>query len=152
MADNLEPEAQAPADDDPKAPNWYREQMARKDAENKALKDTVTSLAFTNAGIDTSKPLGQTMRENYRGEPSVEAIRKYAQEKFEWQPPAAPLPEAHQEVVDATARVDAVTASAQSTGEITLEKQIADAEKAGDWGLSVRLKAQKMQQRLAERT
>lgn len=149
MADNLEPEAtdQAPADDDPKAPQWYREQMKRKDAETKALRDTVTSLAFTNAGIDTSTPLGKTMREHYRGEPTVDEIRKYAEERFEWKAPEAALPPAHQEVVDATGRVETATKDARSVEQVTIQQEIAEAEKAGNWAQAVNLKAQLMLQK-----
>ena len=132
--------------------------MERERNENKLLKDTLLNASFLQAGIDPhAKGLEKTMRDAYKGEPDVKAIQEWAKENYNWQPPVAPPPEPTEgqilgrEIATAQQRIDAGTQGAGSTDPNTLDVQIAEAERAGNFVLSLSLKSQKLAQQLRSR-
>lgn len=65
--------------------NPLREQMRKMERDMKALREQAESgtaatreLAFVKAGVDTDTPLGQLIRDGYKGEMTTEAIASYA--------------------------------------------------------------------------
>lgn len=143
------PQPEPPA----QAPKELREHAERLEAENKSLRDTLLNVAFDKAGIgDTSKGLGKTMREAYKGEPEATAIAAWAKEHYDWQPPAAepttPTPTPNQqlgeEIAGAQQRIEAAIGDATPADPNTIDAQIVEAEKRGDFVTSLALKSQKL--------
>lgn len=56
-----------------------REKASRVDDLERQLAQTQRDLAFTRAGVDTSKGLGELIAKTYEGDPDPDAIREYAQ-------------------------------------------------------------------------
>jgi len=144
-----------PEPTDPKEPAWYRDQMDVMKAENKALKDTMLSMAFSQAGIDTAKGLGKTMRDTYEGDADVAKILAHAKDRFEWAPPPTAPTEpivdpataaAHQNMMGGLGRLTG--APLQSALPNDVGDQIAAAEKAGNWTEAMRLKNTVLAQRM----
>lgn len=135
--------------EDSKDPKWYRDQLAKEQAEKKDLAEKVLSQAFQMAGIDTSKGLGATMRKHYDGEADAAAIQRWAAENYEWTPPKSDgggIPPAqdtlNQTINQGEERQEEVGGSGggQSSTDDQLRAQIAQAEKDKNWSESIRLK------------
>jgi len=145
MADDQNPAGTEPEDKDPK---WYRETLARKDAEIAVLTDTMTNQLFSSVGIDTSRGLGKTMRENYNGDMSRDALLAYAKDSYEWEPPKAAAvvdPAAAAANAAIVAGLGRIATAGQPAGSITpneIGDQITAAEAKGDWTEAIRLKTQ----------
>lgn len=71
MSDDLTPDEQ---DDTPDGVKNLREALARKTEEAKAGLAALRTLAFRDAGIDTTKGVGAMFLEHYKGELTAEAI------------------------------------------------------------------------------
>lgn len=151
--------APAPQPDQPaQAPRELREHADRLEAENRSLRDTLLNVAFDKAGIsDTSKGLGKTMREAYKGDPEASAIAAWAKENYDWQPPAPPPPaptpgqQLGEEIATAQQRIDTATGDATPANPNTIEAQIVEAEKRGDFVTSIALKSQQLMAKMAGR-
>lgn len=157
-----------PASNEPaeNTPEWYRANIERVSAENKELKGKLREGMFKQVGLhDTSKGLGKTMADAYDGDLDPEAFKAWAAERFEWQPPQAGNGEQQQQtpeqvaaqtvVSESQGRVEQATQTATSTetppsGSIQeLKAQIAEAEAAGNYVDTIRLKRE-WTQRIAQ--
>lgn len=72
-------------------PNWRRELEARARAADEARREADAAkreLALIRAGVDLDSPQGKLFAKAYDGDPTVEAIRKSAEEYGMLQPPA----------------------------------------------------------------
>jgi hypothetical protein len=130
-------------------PAWYRDQMAKKDAELKELQKTTNrqrvklmESTFKAVGLDPAKGLGKAIAKEFDGEPDAEQLRQFAIEEYGWEPPTPENPQA-EVVVEAQGRVQAATAGADSVPVQPIDFQIQEAEEKGDFASAVSLKVQK---------
>jgi hypothetical protein len=124
-----------------------REHNKRLETENKALRGTLLDQSFKYLGIDHSKGIGKTMRENYQGEASDEAIRKWATENYEYkfsEPQQQPTPgqQLGEHIASQQQGIEEGTSGSTSANPKSLQDQIAEAEAAGNWTQALNLKSQ----------
>ena len=138
-----------------KDPAWYREQMAAKDAETAELKKQLNKqkvklmeTAFAQVGLDPTKGIGKAVAKEFDGDPDADAIRQYAIEEYQWEPPADqgqghPLAD---DIAGAQGRVSAAIQGAESNPTEQIDLDIAQAEERGDFASTIQLKLAKFRQ------
>lgn len=130
-------------------PKGLREALERKEAENaellaqnNQLTSKLMASAFKEAGLDPLEGLGKAVAKLYEGEPEADAIARYAQEEYGWQPVTS-TSNAGTEQAQAQQRVDqAMSATQPLTAQPELANQIQEAERAGDWTTALALKTE----------
>lgn len=134
-----------------KDPAWYRQQIERTNAENKALRDTIRNQLFDGIeGLDRSKGMGKTMTDLYDGELNRSDFLAWAKEKFDFEPKGAgSSPDPNRQginslVTESQDRQDGAIEGGQSLDAPSLDDRIAEAEKEGNLALAVSLKTQKL--------
>lgn len=153
MSDEIEAVETDEATED-RDPAWYRDQLAKKDkkiAEQEGQINTqrvrLMERTFKDVGLDPTTGLGKAIAKEYQGEPDPEALRNYAVEEYNWEPPAESAPNPiGAEIAQAQARVSQAMTSAEASPANPIDLQIADAEKRGDFASSITLKMQKFRQ------
>lgn len=147
-------EAQTQTDDgtEEKDPKWYREQLAAKDEaladkekEANKLRVKLLESTFKEVGIDPAKGLGKAIAADYDGEADAEALRNFAIEKWDWEPPTSENPIAGA-VTEAQGRVSAAVKDATSAPTEQIDLDIAQAEERGDFASAMALKLNKFRQ------
>jgi hypothetical protein len=99
---------------------------------------------FDKVGLDPTKGLGKAIAEKYEGEPDADALRSFAIEEYQWEPPPenTEIPMAPV-IADAQGRVTQATQEAEGVTLQPIDLQIAEAEEKGDFASAVSLKVQK---------
>lgn len=131
-------------------PAGLRATLERKDEKIKEMQEQLNQQkvrllegAFKEAGLDPTKGVGKAVAKEYEGDPSPEAIQSYAREEYGWEPTPEQTSEQIAAVTEAQERVAGVAAGSASVPTQEVDLAIADAEKAGDFAESIRLKMQK---------
>lgn len=154
MTTPVDPPESPPADDDAKAPAWYRDQLKRKEEEIDGLRKQTnkqrTQLlesAFKGVGLDPTTGLGKAIAKEYNGDATVEALREFATTEYGYEPPAdsSENPMAT-EIAQAQGRIAGATAEAESVPLQPIDLEIQQAEEKGDLVASMTLKLQKYRQ------
>lgn len=146
-----------PADDDAKAPAWYRDQIKRREEEIETLRKQTnkqrTQLlegAFKGVGLDPTTGLGKAIAKEYDGDATVDALREFATREYGYESPqdASENPLAP-EIARAQGRVGAATAEANSIPVQPIDLEIQQAEEKGDLVAAMTLKVAKYRQEAA---
>lgn len=138
-----------------KDPAWYRQQIEEKNAENKALRETIRNQMFDSIpGLDRTKGIGKTMTDTYDGELNKGAFLEWAEERFEFKPSTEG---GGQNTPDPTAQnVNGIVSQSQQRQEQAVEggqslnppsdlaERIAKAEAEGDYATAISLKTQSL--------
>lgn len=135
-----------------KDPKWYRDELKKRDDQLAEQQKTINrqgvrlmEKAFSDAGLDPTKGLGKAIAQNYDGDPDAEAIKTFAQEEYDWEPPEQTPA---QVVNEAQGRVAEATAGTESIPQDALDLDIAKAEEEGDFARSIMLKVQQHRQKI----
>lgn len=137
-----------------KDPAWYRDQLAKKDAEMQKLQEAVNQQrvrmmekAFEDVGLDPTKGIGKAVAENpklEKLEPTAEEVRTFAIEEYQWEPPPDQQPNPlSQPTNDAQQRVNQTVQEAGAVPTTQIDFDIAEAEKAGNFAAAMALKVAK---------
>lgn len=127
-----------------------RRQLEEALEENKTLKAERREQAFKDAGLDPKRGIGRAVAKLYEGDADVEAIREFAKDEFEWQPPTGDgdgeqLSPEEQQRLEGEQRVQGVANSALPPRTPSDADRIQEAETNGDWDTANRLKAQQLE-------
>jgi hypothetical protein len=127
--------------------NWraMEERMKTLEAENAALRPLSIEKAVTSAGFGLDTPEGKALRALALKEENVDAdkVKNLAEELgFETPAPKAELTANERAAQEFSARAADLNAVTASDGPPGTDQAIQEAEAAGDWGLSTRLKLQ----------
>lgn len=129
-------------------PAWARREISRRDDRIQELEKDVRLRTFEAAGIDTDKGLGKKIAEHYSGPVNdVDALVEFAKE-YEY-PFSTPPPETVAETVNnpdeaiATVMTQTTPVVVDQDEAARLDREIAEAEAAGNWAQAANLKAQR---------
>lgn len=132
-----------------KDPAWYRDQIERKDAQLAEQTKTINrqrvalmEQTFETVGLDPAVGLGKAIAEKYDGEPDADALRQFAIDEYQWEPPAP----VENEIVAGQERVNTAVAGTERVDQRQIDLDIADAESRGDFASAVALKLAKFRQ------
>lgn len=153
MTTPADPPANTPTE--AQEPAWYRDQIEAAKAENSELqkqlnrqKVALMEAAFEKVGLDPTKGIGKAVAKAWEGEPDADAIRQYAIEDWDWEPPA----EAGQghplagEINAAQQRVNGAVQGAEGVPVEQIDLDIAQAEERGDFASAMSLKVARFRQ------
>ena len=147
---STEAETSTTPEGEDKDPKWYRDEIDRRDEKIKELEKEnnrnrvrLLEKTFEALELDPTKGLGKAIAEKYEGEPDVDALRTFAIEEYQWEPPTQTPA---QSVNEAQARVSGAVNEAESAPTQEIDLQIAQAEEKGDFASAVSLKVQKFRQ------
>lgn len=131
-------------------PAGLRATLDRKEERIKELQEKVNQQkvhlmerAFSDAGLDPTTGIGKAVAKEYEGDPAPESIQSFAREEYGWEPEPEQASEMAAVVTEAQQRVATATAGGSSTPTQEIDLQIAEAEKAGNFAESIRLKMHK---------
>ena len=151
MADTLENEVEDTENEQESSVlRALRRELKNVKKERDELRGFQRTATFKEAGLDPNKGIGKAVARLYDGELDVDAIREFAAAEFDWEPDASQtttqqeLTEVEQERLSAQQRADQLRTQTSPVLPPDLEKQIEDAEKAGDIRASIALKRQKL--------
>lgn len=147
---STEAEATTTPEGEEKDPKWYRDEIDRRDEKIKELEKEnnrnrvrLLESTFEKVGLDPSKGLGKAIAERYEGEPDADALRTFAIEAYQWEPPTQSPAEL---VNEAQGRVSGAVGEAESAPTQEVDLQIAQAEERGDFASAIQLKLNKFRQ------
>ena len=100
------------------------------------------------AGFDPSSGQGKALKDLYKGELEVDAVKKFAEENYGWssETPTEVTQEQAQKsrVVTSQESLDTVIEASVPVEPVGIDDQIAQAQQDGDWQTSSNLKADKL--------
>ena len=123
-----------------------RERIKELEAVEKEYKFVKMESAIKDAGFDPATGAGKALKDLYKGELEVDAIKEFASQ-YGW---GEVLPQATQQelqrqrVVSSQANLDTVIEASVPVEPVGIDDQIAQAQADGDWKTSSALKADKL--------
>jgi len=123
-----------------------RERIKELEAVEKEYKFVKMESAIKDAGFDPATGAGKALKDLYKGELEVDAIKEFASQ-YGWGevPPQATQQELQrQRVVSSQANLDTVIEASVPVEPVGIDDQIAQAQADGDWKTSSALKADKL--------
>jgi len=122
-----------------------RAQLEKKISENADLRTKLLTRSYEELGLDPTKLIGKAIAEKYDGEPSTEALAKFAEAEYGYTPPVTEEqhPQAAQ-IAQGQAALDQIGQTAGSVADLSQVDVLAKAEAEGDNATSMAIKSQQL--------
>ena len=145
--ENVEENTVEETQEDNNAIKNMRERIKELEGVEKEYKSVQQDKVIQDAGFDPSSGQGKALKDLYKGDLEVDAIKAFAAEQYGWgeEAPAVQEQEAQKaRVVTSQDSLDAVTQASVPVEPADVNDQIAQAQQDGDWQASSALKAEKL--------
>ena len=134
--------------DDNTAIKQMRERIKELEGVEKEYKSVKMNNLIQDAGFDPASGQGKALKDLYKGELEVDAVKKFAEENYGWSS-ETPTEVSEQEaqksrVVTSQESLDTVIEASVPVEPVGIDDQIAQAQQDGDWQLSANLKADQL--------
>ena len=134
--------------DDNTAIKQMRERIKELEGVEKEYKSVKMNNLIQDAGFDPASGQGKALKDLYKGELEVDAVKKFAEENYGWssETPTEVTQEQAQKsrVVTSQESLDTVIEASVPVEPVSIDDQIAQAQQDGDWQTSSNLKADKL--------
>ena len=132
--------------EDNNAIKQMRERIKELESIEKEFKSVKMDNAITDAGFDPNSGEGKALKDLYKGELEVEAIKQFAADYGWGETPSEPSQEElqRQRVVSGQDSLDTVIEASVPVEPVGIDDQINQAQADGDWQTSSNLKADKL--------
>ena len=125
-----------------------RERIKELEGVEKEYKSVKMDKIVQDAGFDPASGQGKALKDLYKGELEVDAVKKFAEENYGWssETPTEVTQEQAQKsrVVTSQESLDTVIEASVPVEPVGIDDQIAQAQQDGDWQTSSNLKADKL--------
>ena len=125
-----------------------RERIKELEGVEKEYKSVKMNNLIQDAGFDPASGQGKALKDLYKGELEVDAVKKFAEENYGWSsetPTEVSAQEAQKSrVVTSQESLDTVIEASVPVEPVSINDQIAQAQQDGDWQTSSSLKAEKL--------
>jgi hypothetical protein len=125
-----------------------RERIKELEGVEKEYKSVKMDSVIQDAGFDPASGQGKALKDLYKGELEVDAVKKFAEENYGWssETPTEVTQEQAQKsrVVTSQESLDTVIEASVPVEPVGIDDQIAQAQQDGDWQTSSNLKADKL--------
>ena len=125
-----------------------RERIKELEGVEKEYKFVKMNNLIQDAGFDPASGQGKALKDLYKGELEVDAVKKFAEENYGWssETPTEVTQEQAQKsrVVTSQESLDTVIEASVPVEPVGIDDQIAQAQQDGDWQTSSNLKADKL--------
>ena len=125
-----------------------RERIKELEGVEKEYKSVKMDKVVQDAGFDPASGQGKALKDLYKGELEVDAVKKFAEENYGWssETPTEVTQEQAQKsrVVTSQESLDTVIEASVPVEPVGIDDQIAQAQQDGDWQTSSNLKADKL--------
>ena len=145
--ENIEENTVEETQEDNNAIKQMRERIKELEGVEKEFKSVQQDKVIQEAGFDPSSGQGKALKDLYKGDLEVNAIKAFAAEQYGWgdEAPAVQEQEAQKaRVVTSQDSLDAVAQASVPVEPADVNDQIAQAQQDGDWQTSSALKAEKL--------
>ena len=145
--ENIEENTVEETQEDNNAIKQMRERIKELEGVEKEFKSVQQDKVIQDAGFDPASGQGKALKDLYKGDLEVDAIKAFAAEQYGWgdEAPAVQEQEAQKaRVVTSQESLDAVTQASVPVEPADVNDQIAQAMQDGDWQKSSALKAEKL--------
>jgi hypothetical protein len=134
--------------DDNTAIKQMRDRIKELEGVEKEYKSVKMDKVVQDAGFDPASGQGKALKDLYKGELEVDAVKKFAEENYGWSS-ETPTEVSEQEaqksrVVTSQESLDTVIEASVPVEPVGIDDQIAQAQQDGDWQTSSNLKADKL--------
>ena len=134
--------------DDNTAIKQMRDRIKELEGVEKEYKSVKMDKVVQDAGFDPASGQGKALKDLYKGELEVDAVKKFAEENYGWssETPTEVTQEQAQKsrVVTSQESLDTVIEASVPVEPVGIDDQIAQAQQDGDWLTSANLKAEKL--------
>ena len=125
-----------------------RERIKELEGVEKEYKSVKMNNLIQDAGFDPASGQGKALKDLYKGELEVDAVKKFAEENYGWssETPTEVTQEQAQKsrVVTSQESLETVIEASVPVEPVGIDDQIAQAQQDGDWQTSSNLKADKL--------
>ena len=125
-----------------------RERIKELEGVEKEYKSVQMDTAIKDAGFDPASGQGKALKDLYKGELEVDAVKQFAEENYGWssETPTEVTQEQAQKsrVVTSQESLDTVIEASVPVEPVGIDDQIAQAQQDGDWQTASNLKADKL--------
>ena len=125
-----------------------RERNKELEGVEKEYKSVKMDSVIQDAGFDPASGQGKALKDLYKGELEVDAVKQFAEENYGWssETPTEVTQEQAQKsrVVTSQESLDTVIEASVPVEPVGIDDQIAQAQQDGDWQTSSNLKADKL--------
>ena len=125
-----------------------RDRIKELEGVEKEYKSVKMDKVVQDAGFDPASGQGKALKDLYKGELEVDAVKKFAEENYGWssETPTEVTQEQAQKsrVVTSQESLDTVIEASVPVEPVGINDQIAQAQQDGDWLTSANLKAEKL--------
>ena len=145
--ENIEENTVEETQEDNNAIKNMRERIKELEGVEKEFKSVQQDKVIQEAGFDPSSGQGKALKDLYKGDLEVDAIKAFAAEQYGWgeEAPAVQEQEAQKaRVVTSQDSLDAVAQASVPVEPANVNDQISQAMQDGDWQKSSALKAEKL--------
>ena len=145
--ENIEENTVEETQEDNNAIKQMRERIKELEGVEKEFKSVQQDKVIQEAGFDPSSGQGKALKDLYKGDLEVDAIKAFAAEQYGWgeEAPAVQEQEAQKSrVVTSQDSLDAVAQASVPVEPADVNDQISQAMQDGDWQTSSALKAEKL--------
>ena len=145
--ENIEENTVEETQEDNNAIKQMRERIKELEGVEKEFKSVQQDKVIQDAGFDPASGQGKALKDLYKGDLEVDAIKAFAAEQYGWgeDAPAVQEQEAQKaRVVTSQDSLDAVAQASVPVEPANVNDQISQAMQDGDWQTSSALKAEKL--------
>ena len=145
--ENIEENTVEETQEDNNAIKQMRERIKELEGVEKEVKSVQQDKVIQDAGFDPASGQGKALKDLYKGDLEVDAIKAFAAEQYGWgeDAPAVQEQEAQKaRVVTSQDSLDAVAQASVPVEPADVNDQISQAMQDGDWQTSSALKAEKL--------
>jgi len=145
--ENIEENTVEETQEDNNAIKQMRERIKELEGVEKEFKSVQQDKVIQDAGFDPASGQGKALKDLYKGDLEVDAIKAFAAEQYGWgeDAPAVQEQEAQKaRVVTSQDSLDAVAQASVPVEPADVNDQISQAMQDGDWQKSSALKAEKL--------
>ena len=125
-----------------------RERIKELEGVEKEYKSVKMDSVIQDAGFDPASGQGKALKDLYKGELEVDAVKQFAEENYGWssETPTEVTQEQAQKsrVVTSQESLDTVIEASVPVEPVGIDDQIAQAQQDGEWLTSANLKAEKL--------
>ena len=134
--------------DDNTAIKQMRDRIKELEGVEKEYKSVKMNNLIQDAGFDPASGQGKALKDLYKGELEVDAVKKFAEENYGWSsetPTEVSAQEAQKSrVVTSQESLDTVIEASVPVEPVGIDDQIAQAQQDGDWHTSANIKADQL--------